>query len=144
MNEWRSGEAERISNELRLVNEIVTQVQSDWEKFVRTGDDAYLKATAYDLHGFYTGLEKIFKTVAGSIDNEIPTGETWHKDLIEQMTKEFPEIRPGLISVSSRELLDEYLRFRHRIRNIYSFNIVPTLVRDLIQKLPSIFSQIKT
>ena len=29
------------------------------ERFVETGDDAYLKATAYDLHGFYGGLERI-------------------------------------------------------------------------------------
>ena len=65
-------EAERIRNELAQVERVISNVQTDWKKFVTTGDDAFLKAAAYDLHGFYTGLENIFYSIADTIDDHVP------------------------------------------------------------------------
>jgi hypothetical protein len=48
--------AKRIRDELAEENMILSHVERDWRKFVETEDDAYLKATAYDLHGFYGDL----------------------------------------------------------------------------------------
>ena len=47
--------SKRIRDELAEVRMVLSHVERDWRKFVETGDDAYLKATAYDLHGFYDG-----------------------------------------------------------------------------------------
>ena len=66
-------------------------------------EDAYLKAVAYDLHGFYTGLEGIFESVADNIDDHLPGGESWHKALLEQMYKEIQGVRPALLSDNARE-----------------------------------------
>ena len=52
MNAEASKEARRIRDELPQIATIVSQAQRDWREFAQTGDDAYLKATAYDLHGF--------------------------------------------------------------------------------------------
>jgi hypothetical protein len=41
-----------------------------------------IKAVAYDLHGFYTGIERVFESIADTIDDHMPTGQTWHKDLL--------------------------------------------------------------
>jgi len=46
-------EARRIHDELSQIDTIVSHVKRDWNEFVRTADDAYLKAVAYDLQGFY-------------------------------------------------------------------------------------------
>jgi len=56
--------AKKIRDELAEEKTVLIHVDRDWRKFVETGDDAYLKATAYDLHGFYGGLERIFEAVA--------------------------------------------------------------------------------
>ncbi len=33
------------------------------------------------------------------------------------------------------------MRFRHRIRNIYSFNLIPERVKNLVEKLPDAYDQ---
>ena len=47
--------ANRIVGELDEVQRVARHVQKDWQNFLRTADDGYLKATAFDLHSFYTG-----------------------------------------------------------------------------------------
>ena len=49
MKEKALKEAKRIHDELSQIDTIVSHVKRDWNEFVRTGDDAYLKAVAYDL-----------------------------------------------------------------------------------------------
>ena len=144
VNEKASKEARRIQHELGLIDTIVSHVQRDWDNFVRTGDEAYLKATAYDLHGFYTGLERIFVSVADTIDDHIPQGESWHKDLLDQMCGEIEGIRPALLTDITKEPLEEFMRFRHRIRNIYSFNLVPERLKILVEKLPGLYEQVNS
>jgi hypothetical protein len=137
-------EAERIRDELEQIERTVLHTKRDWGKLVQTGDDAYLKAVAYDLHGFYTGIEKVFESIADTIDDHIPTGQAWHKDLLLQMAEEIAGIRPALLSQNTADALDEYLRFRHRIRNIYSFNLVPERVKGLVERLPGVYDHVKS
>jgi len=129
--------AKKIRDELAEEKTVLIHVDRDWRKFVETGDDAYLKATAYDLHGFYGGLERIFEAVATAIDGSVPGGESWHRDLLQQMGRELPGIRPALFSEETVSLMDEFRRFRHRIRNIYSFNLVPRTNKGACRKTPS-------
>lgn len=136
--------AKRIRDELAEENMVLSHVERDWRRFLETGDDAYLKATAYDLHGFYGGLERIFEAVATTIDGSVPEGESWHKDLLQQMGRELQEIRPALFSEETVSFLDEFRRFRHRIRNIYSFNLVPERIKALVEKLPRLSDEINT
>jgi hypothetical protein len=138
-----SQEARRIRDELQQIATIVTHVERDWKEFARTGDDAYLKAAAYDIHGFYTGLERIFESVAATIDDSLPQGESWHKELLQRMGEEIPGVRPALLSSDSQQRLDEFVRFRHRIRNIYSFHLIPEKVGDLVEKLLAVFEQVR-
>jgi hypothetical protein len=69
-------QAQRIRDELRQIGIMVSHVQRDWSEFVRTGHDAYLKAVAYDLHGFYTGLERIFETVFVPLYSPVTPGNS--------------------------------------------------------------------
>jgi hypothetical protein len=66
------------------------------------------------------------------------------------MAEEIAGIRPALLSQNTGDALEEYLRFRHRIRYIYSFtptlgfNLVPERVRGLVERLPSVFERVKS
>ena len=136
--------AKRIRDELAEEKMVLSHVERDWHRFVESGDDAYLKAAAYDLHGFYGGLERIFETVATTIDGSVPGGESWHRDLLQQMGKELQGIRPAVFSEETVSLMDEFRRFRHRIRNIYSFNLVPERIKALVEKLPRVSGEINS
>jgi hypothetical protein len=136
-------QAAQIRDELTQIERNVSDVLFNWDSFLRKGEDAYLKAVAYDLHGFYTGIEKVFQSIADTIDNHLPAGENWHKDLLFQMGKEIENVRPALLSEKTLTLLEEYLRFRHRVRNIYSFNLIPERVKGLVERLPRIHEEVR-
>lgn len=97
-------EAERIHNELTQIERVISNTIADWNKFATTGDDAFLKAVAFDLHGFYTGLENIFNSIADTIDDHVPQGENWHKAVLSQMAQEIRCPKFPTISLSTRPL----------------------------------------
>ena len=53
------------------------------------------------------------------------------------MTLEIPEVRPAVIRPTTRTVLDEYLRFRHWVRNLYTWDFIPKRVGELIDQLPA-------
>ena len=81
-----------------------------------------LAALGAILHAFYNGVENILKRVAVALDGGAPSGETWHADLIESMCEATPR-RPGFLSPSLSETLQEYMDFRHVFRHGYSFEL---------------------
>jgi len=93
--------------------------------------------------GFYSGLERLFEIIAKQIDETVPAGETWHKELLLQMTCEQPGIRPGVVSKDNAVLLDEFRRFRHLVRNVYTMNLVPEKIRRLISILPNLWPKVR-
>ncbi len=72
------------------------------------------------LHSFYSGVENILKRVASEVDGSVPSGESWHQELLGAMARE-TERRPAVITEGTRGRLNEYLQFRHFFRNAYTF-----------------------
>jgi hypothetical protein len=70
----------------------------------------------------------------------MPIGEMWHRDLVKQMAEEIVGVRPAVISQERVTSLDSLRRFRHLVRNIYSFNLIPERVEPLVVDLPSLWS----
>ena len=105
--------------------------------------DVYLESVALNLHGFYSGLERLFELIARHVDRALPAGEGWHHDLLQEMTKEIAERRPAVISPESALILDEFRRFRHLVRNVYTFNLVPQKMEPLIAALPRLWKQVQ-
>ncbi len=60
------------------------------------------------------GLENIFLSIARGLDQQVPTGSHWHRDLLVQMTQETAK-RGGVISAELARKLADYLGFRHSI-----------------------------
>ncbi len=57
------------------------------------------------------------------------------------MQSELPYLRPSVLSAEVGEALDEFLRFRHVVRNIYAFQFDPDRVARLVQLMPPAFQQ---
>ncbi len=87
-----------------------------------TPNDIELSALATMLHSFYTGIENIFKRVAVELDGTMPRGESWHRELLDAVTRP-SAARPAVLSAPLRDRLREYLEFRHVFRQAYSFQL---------------------
>lgn len=124
--------AVRIREEVAAVERVLDRIDEGWQRAARMADDYYLDSVALNLHGFYTGLERIFERVASLIDGTVPEGENWHRKLLMQMARELPGIRPAVISDASRDALEEYRGFRHVARNVYTFNLSPAKIEHLV------------
>jgi hypothetical protein len=94
--------------------------------------DLYLDSAALNMHDFYSGMERIFRHIATTIDNTFPSGSEWHHDLLRQMAAEITTVRPSVLSGESLRCLDEYLRFRHIVRNVYAFVFDPLRIKILV------------
>ena len=105
--------------------------------------DLYLDSVALNLQSFYSGLERIFELIARGIDLRVPDGENWHLDLLRQMTSDLPDVRPAIISQKSAQRLDEYRRFRHLVRNVYTANLIPERMTSLLVNLPDLWRDVR-
>ena len=105
--------------------------------------DLYLDSVALNLQSFFSGLERIFELIARGIDLHVPDGKNWHLDLQRQMASDLPDVRPAIISQKSAQRLDEYRRFRHLVRNIYTANLIPERMASLLVTLPDLWQSVR-
>jgi hypothetical protein len=133
----------RIRTELVELERVLRRVEEGWQRAQHAVDDDYLDSVALNLHGFYSGLERIFERIAVVVDGSKPTGENWHQALLEQMTTEVFGVRPAVISDVTREPLDAYRGFRHVVRNVYTCNFDPAKVGKLVVDAPKLLSQVQ-
>lgn len=99
-------------------------------------DTFILRAVGSVLHDFYVATENIFETVAREIDEKLPAGDQWHRELLLRMILDIPEVRPPVLSRETAGKLDEYRAFRHVFRNVYGFNLSSERMVDLLNKFP--------
>jgi hypothetical protein len=75
-------EVKRIEKLFEDYEPLLKKVREQEPNFIELGSLAML------LHSFYNGLENIFSRIARKIDENMPDGEGWHKELLEQMAKQ--------------------------------------------------------
>lgn len=88
--------AGRIAGEQKELLVLVNRVEEGWKRAKVKQDDYYLDGVALNLHGFYSGLERIFEKIASSIDEIVPSGANWRQELLNQMNTEVPGLRPAV------------------------------------------------
>lgn len=135
--------AERIRQELGEISRVVTRTSEGWERARRSNDDYYLDSVALNLHGFYSGFERLFTQIAEVVEGDLPHGESWHQLLLRRMMTEVPMIRPAVISNETGAKLDDYRGFRHVVRNVYAYKFDPDKLEKLVRSVPELFVQLK-
>ncbi len=137
--------AQRIRQELADMERVMARVESALSAAQdhSEGRGFYLDSAALNLHDFYTGIERAMRHIAATIDGSVPAGPEWHRDLLCQMRLALPEVRPPVLSDEAVQALDEYLRFRHVVRNIYAFEFDLPQVSRLVGRLRPTFEQVR-
>jgi len=105
--------------------------------------DLYLDSAALNLHDVYSGFERIFSQIAATVDDNLPSGADWHRELLEQMGLDLPKVRPAVLTSGSVQHLDQYLRFRHVVRNVYTFSFDPERIAKLVTDMEAVFAQLR-
>lgn len=136
---------ERIRSEIPDLDRIIERALRVWQQVQQASGepDIYVDSVALSLHGFYSGLERLFELIARHVDHNPPASETWHRDLLQQMTHDLAEIRPAVVSQENAANLDEFRRFRHLVRNVYTMNLVPDKMAGLMSALPELWPKIR-
>ena len=113
-----------IENELAHLERIRAQVEEARSRFVDTEPNGFgTQGIALVLHDFYNAAENVFKRVALELGEGLPQGGEWHAILLRNMTLRIPTLRPPVIRDGTASLLDEFRRFRHRVRHAYGFTL---------------------
>ncbi|HME54933.1 MAG TPA: hypothetical protein VKM55_22195 [Candidatus Lokiarchaeia archaeon] len=107
-------------------------------------DELELRLYGSFLHDFYTCVERIMREIAAGIDGEVPQGESWHSDLLEQMALEIPGVRMAILSTTTKEELHEFLRFRHVFRNVYGFELNWDKIKTLMDKYSTVYYNVES
>jgi hypothetical protein len=113
----------RIQQELRELERVVARAERAIQAARNRPEDQdlYVDSAALNLHDFYAGLERIFQQIVSTVDGNMPSGQNWHRELLQQMQSDLPDLRPPVLSPEVVNTLDEFLRFRHGLRNVYAF-----------------------
>lgn len=134
-----------IKDELNHIETLVRDIREVSSEIPKSRGKrrVYEESLALKLHNFYTGCERIFQKIADDINGSVPRSIDWHKRLLKSMSLEIEKIRPSVISKETAKTLEEYLAFRHVVRNIYGFEIDSERLHRLIEKLYGVNERFK-
>jgi hypothetical protein len=109
-----------LSIKIRLALEELAIIRDQFQPLISMPSDAPVgvietAAACAMLHSFYTEIEKILKISAREWDGQSPSSDSWHKDLLIQMSQP-TDTRPAVVSTDLVEVLSEFLAFRHLFR----------------------------
>jgi len=90
------------------------------------------------LQNFYNGIENILKQITLSLGKNIPSGPSWHRDLLNIA------MNSGIISKSIADEIRKYLAFRHFISHGYAFDLDADRIEPLLKEIHNIFSNLKS
>ena len=96
-------------------------------------------ALALGVHNIYNGIEDVMLNLANDIDGYVPTGESAHQDLLDQMSAAIEGTRPALLSPELYGLLVELKGFRHVVRHRYGFDLDPSKVDENLTRVRTAF-----
>ena len=124
-----------IKHEIQNLEKLITELEV-------TKDDGSIstrRIIGSVLHDSYNCCERIFRMIVGEINEAVPFGFEWHRQLLNKVTHGVENLRPPVISEKMAAEIEEYLEFRHVFRNIYGFELLGDRLIRLKERHPFVF-----
>ena len=109
---------------------------------IKIPDNIEVAALGLFLQSFYNGIENIIKFIMKENYGILPNSNKWHKELLDLCFIGNND-HNILFSEELKEKLDDYLSFRHFIRNTYSYKIKWERMENLILEINKNWNDIK-
>ena len=133
----------QVENEIEQIDQLLLYYADLLAKARETAPGRVeMAALASVLHSFYNGLENIFLSIARGLDGTPPSGEQWHRDLLNRMALS-TENRSAVVPTEMIDRLSEYQGFRHFYRHSYSFLLKWEKLKELVEPLPELWIEVK-
>jgi hypothetical protein len=137
-----------LATKIRVGLEEFAIVRQQFEPLISMPSDASVgvietSAASAMLHSFYTEIEKILKLIAREWDGQLPSSDSWHKDLLLQMSQATAK-RPAVLSTGLVEVLNEFLAFRHLFRGASIALMRWDKLRPLVTKVDSTYEDARS
>ena len=102
-----------------------------------------IDAAALNVHDWYVGVERIFESIADNVDRSTPDGPSWHRDLLQQMALQSPDLRPAILDRDTHHDLTILLGFHHVVRNVYSYDLDADAVLANVGRVAGVFPRVR-
>ncbi|VXD21758.1 conserved hypothetical protein [Planktothrix serta PCC 8927] len=129
-------ELERLGRLELAIAQVHEEIRRDPERSA-----IFYESLALKLHNFYTGCERIFQLIVSELNGSLPSSFDWHKRLLNRMSIE-REGLPAVLTSDTVVRLNEYLGFRHIVRNLYGFELDPNRLEKLVEHYPTVWHQV--
>jgi hypothetical protein len=133
----------KIKHEISRIDKLINDAKPllDLCK-IKTPDFVEITATAQILHSFYNGVESVVILFFKNNGIKLPNDIHWHKTLFGmifgQNSKNIKLIRDEL-----KNLMEEYLSYRHFIRHSYSSELKWNVMEPLVKNLEETWKMVK-
>jgi hypothetical protein len=134
---------ELVEDELAALGQIVQAVQDGIGPLDVAPSQLVMNALASYLHQFYTGCERILERIAMAMDGGLPGGVYAHANLLAQMARELPGIRPAVLNEALWLRLQDYLAFRHFFRHAYGSTLEWAKLQPLVVSMPTTLADVQ-
>jgi len=116
---------EDIENDLKRLNSVHANLEKSRELLEKRdySEDVYykfLEAASTELHGLYTGTEKVFERIIIFNTGQRPQGKEFHKSILKTIHAELELTTDG-----TNRFLEELSSFRHLFRHAYGIELNP-------------------
>ncbi|MFO7765847.1 MAG: hypothetical protein R6V33_05390 [Pelovirga sp.] len=96
-----------------------------------------LAGVAALLHNFYNGLENVLKQASKAKGIKLPSGNSWHRDLLLSAS------HSDIISLELVTDLSRFLAFRHFFSHAYALDLYPERMEPLVRDAKKTFDQFR-
>lgn len=121
----------RITVELENIQQVLSSIPSKESIYKFNGLE--LAGIAALILSFYNGIENVLKQILLSKKISIPSGERWHKDLLDLAFKH------KIITKTTHTKLARYLIFRHFFTHAYAYNLDPDKLEALVNEIEKVY-----